>query len=115
MYEIWLMLNIVYESALAIWPWLLALLLIWLALLALATRGRHSWRANLPGAIVVGLLVGVAVFFVMPGSIKSSLVELKYWVDWATLLGMAAAGAGVGALVAWPLLTWLRKPGFGRY
>ena len=27
MYEIWLMLNIVYELALAVWPWLLALAL----------------------------------------------------------------------------------------
>ena len=26
MYEIWLMLNIVYELALAVWPWLLSML-----------------------------------------------------------------------------------------
>ncbi len=112
MYEIWLMLNIVYEWALSLWPVALGLALAWLALMALAARGRHSWRANFPGAIVVGLLVGVAAFFIMPGLIKSSLAELKYWVDWITLLGMAAASAATGALLAWPLLTWLRKPGF---
>ena len=51
MYEIWLMLNIVYELALEVWPWLLALALLWLLLMARAwRRGGAAWRASLPGA-----------------------------------------------------------------
>ena len=34
---------------------------------------------------------------------------MKYWVDWANLLGIAAAWGVAGTLLAWPLLTSLRK------
>lgn len=110
MYEIWLMLNIVYELALSIWPWLLLLAVVWLVLLVLARRGRGAdWRACLPKAVVLGLLVGVLIFFVTPMWSKSGLGEMKYWVDWANLIGIAVAWAAAGALFAWPLLTWLRS------
>ena len=65
MYEIWLMLNIVYELALSIWPWLLALVVLWLLLMGRAWGRRGAdWRASLPGAIVGGadLLLESAVF-----------------------------------------------------
>ena len=112
MYEIWLMLNIVYELAVAIWPWLLALAVLWLVLLALAlARGgrRADWRACLPKAMALGALLGVVIFFATPPWSRSSLGEMKYWVDWANLTGIAVAWAVAGALFAWPLLTWLRK------
>ncbi len=107
MYEIWLMLVIVYELALSIWPWLLALAVLWLLLLMLARGGR--WNACLPKAITLGVLLGVLIFFVTPIWNKSGLGEMKYWVDWANLLGIAAAWAVAGTLFAWPLLTWMRK------
>lgn len=111
MYEIWLMLNIVYELALAVWPWLLALALVWLALLLLARgRRRADWRASLPGAGGLGLLVALVIFFVTPLWSRSGLGEMKYWVDWANLLGIAAGWGVGGLLLAWPLLTWLRPP-----
>ena len=108
MYEIWLMLNIVYELALPVWPWLLALAVLWLLLMARARSGR--WRASLPGALVLGLAVAVLIFFITPAWNKSSLGEMKYWVDWANLLGIAAAWGVAGVAFAWPLLTGLRRP-----
>ena len=110
MYEIWLMLNIVWELALSIWPWLLALAVLWLVLMMMAKGGRAAdWRACLPKAIVLGLILGLVIFFVTPMWSKSSLGEMKYWVDWAFLIGIAVAWAVAGTLFAWPLLTWLRK------
>lgn len=110
MYEIWLMLNIVWELALSIWPWLLALAVLWLVLMAMARGGRGAdWRACLPKAIALGALLGVVIFFVTPLWSKSSLGEMKYWVDWAFLIGIAVAWAVAGTLFVWPLLTWLRK------
>ena len=110
MYEIWLMLNIVWELALSIWPWLLALAVLWLVLMAMAKGGRGAdWRACLPKAIALGALLGVVIFFVTPLWSKSGLGEMKYWVDWANLIGIAVAWAVAGTLFVWPLLTWLRK------
>ena len=110
MYEIWLMLNIVWELALSIWPWLLALAVLWLVLMAMAKGGRGAdWRACLPKAIALGLILGLVILFVTPLWSKSSLGEMKYWVDWANLIGIAVAWAVAGTLFAWPLLPWLRK------
>lgn len=110
MYEIWLMLNIVWELALDVWPWLLALAVVWVLLMARAWgRDGAAWRGALPGAIGLGLAVAIAIFFLVPGWIGSSLGELKYWVDWANLLGIAAGWGAAGLAFAWPLLTGLRR------
>ena len=110
MYEIWLMLNIVYELALTIWPWLLALVVLWLLLMGRAWgRSGRDWRASLPGALVLGLVVAAVIFFVTPVWNKSGLGEMKYWVDWANLLGIAAAWGVAGVALGWPLLTGLRR------
>ncbi len=110
MYEVWLMLNIVYELALTIWPVLVALAVAWLFLMARA-RGRsgRDWRACLPGAIGLGLLVAAVIFFVTPAWTRSSLSEMKYWVDWANLLGIAAAWGAAGVAFAWPWLVARRR------
>lgn len=109
MYEVWLMLNIVWELALAVWPWLAALLALWIVFLFMA-RGRRgeAWRSTFPGAIVLGVLVAAIIFFVTPSWSKSSLGEMKYWVDWANLLGIAAAWGAAAVVLFWPLLTGLR-------
>jgi peptidoglycan biosynthesis protein MviN/MurJ (putative lipid II flippase) len=107
MYEIWLMLNIVWEIALGVWPLLLGAALLWLALISTAwrTAGSH-WRAGLLPALLIGVAVAVAAFLLLPGSLHSTLSDMGYWLDWVTLLGLAAAVGGAGAAFAWPLLAW---------
>ena len=107
MYEIWLVMNIVYEIALGLWPLLALALVVWLGLLWAARHrlGRGAWRP----AALVGALAAVGLFFGMPGLTRSSLSNMGYWVDWANLLAVAM---GLGVLVgafAWPLLALLRK------
>lgn len=109
MYEIWLVLNIVWEIALGIAPWVIGAALLWLVLMATAVkRPGASWRGALPGAIVIGAGVAVASFVAVPGLTKSSLSELAYWVDWANLLGVALGFGGIAAAFAWPLLSMRR-------
>jgi hypothetical protein len=110
MYEIWLVMNIVWEIALGIAPWLIGGAALWLILVALAARRRPSgWRAALPGALLTGAVVAVAAFLAVPGLTKSSLGELAYWVDWANLVGVALGFGGIAAAFAWPLLAWRGK------
>ncbi len=109
MYEIWLALNIVWEIARGLWPWIAAAALLWVVAMALAVRRPHGrWRATLPGALAAGLAVGLLAFLGIPSALQSSLSELGYWVDWANLLAMAAAAAAVGVAFAWPVLRWTR-------
>ena len=100
MYEIWLVINIVYEIALTIWPLLALALAIWLVLLFVA-RGRSGGAG---AAVGVGALAAVVLFFTVRSMTKSSLSNGAYWVDWADLLAVAG---GLGALIAvfvWPLM-----------
>ena len=109
MYEIWLMLNIVWEIALTIWPLLLTGAVVWLGLWGTAWRqnGRH-WRAGLWPALAIGAAVAVVAALLLPGSIGSSLSDMGYWVDWGMLLALAAGAGGVAVAFAWPLLALRR-------
>lgn len=110
MYEIWLVLNILWEMALGVWPLLAGAALLWLLLLAAAARRGAGWRAALPWTVAAGALAAVAGFVLLPAWSRSSLSEMGYWVDWANLAAMAC---GVGAAVAvfvWPLLAMRRRP-----
>lgn len=112
MYEIWLAMNIVWEIALTIWPWIAAALLLWIVLLAAAARrSAPSWRGAFRPALLAGALVALLAFFALPGLTRSSLGDLDYWVDWANVLAIAAGIGAAAWLMAWPALTWLRKPG----
>ena len=103
MYEVWLGLNIFFEIALTVLPWLVAAALAWLVILVIR-------RENLR-QLQVGLLLGVAVLvtviaaIALPSLSKSSLSDMGYWVDWATLLGVAAGFGVAAAVFLWPLLT----------
>lgn len=101
MYEIWLALNIVYEIALGVWPALLVLLLVWIALLV-AARGRLSARALRP-ALALGALAAAALVLAVPSLTQSSLANMGYWVDWANLLAIALGLGALAAVFAWPL------------
>jgi hypothetical protein len=109
MYEIWLMLNIVWEIALGAWPLLLMAAVLWLALMGTSWRiaGAH-WRAALLPALGIGLVMAVVAALMLPGWTQSALANMGYWVDWAILLGLAAAAGGVVAAFAWPVLAWRR-------
>lgn len=109
MYEIWLVLNIVWEIALGLWPLLLAAGLLLAVLVVVTVRQPAAgWRRALPGTLLVAVVVALAVVLLVPGWVQSSLADMAYWVDWANLLALAAAAGAVAAAVAWPLLV-LRK------
>lgn len=106
MYEIWLALNILFELALTSLPLIGGLLALWVVLMAAASmRGRAAWRPTLLPSIIIALLVATAAFFTVPTMTKSSLSEMGYWVNWATLAGIAAAIGGVAFALIWPLVT----------
>ncbi len=104
MYEIWLVMNIVWEIALGFWPLLAAGAVVWLVLMALAwRRPAAQWRSAWPMAAGVAVVAAVVGFLVVPTTTGSSLHELAYWVDWANL-GSIALGIGAAALAfAWPV------------
>jgi hypothetical protein len=115
MYEIWLMLNILWETALGVWPLLTVAALVWAALMALAwRRSRAAALASSSGgtaarsapawmpALGAALVVAVLAFATLPMLTRSSLRELSYWVDWLSVAGIAA-GVGLAAFAfAWP-------------
>ena len=104
MYEIWLMLNIAWETLLQAWPWVLALgLVIAVTLVMALARGGADWGCATRAALIGAVLVGVVVFLALPGLTRSSLGELKYWVDWLALAGIAAAFAAAAAALLLPL------------
>ena len=109
MYEIWLMLNIVWEIALGVWPLLLMAAVLWLALMGTSwrTAGAH-WRAALVPALGIGLAIAVVAALMLPGWTQSELSNMGYWVDWANLLVIALGLGAVAAVFFWPLLA-LRK------
>lgn len=110
MYEIWLAMNIVWETALTVWPVLLGAALLWLAVMAAAWRRPGArWAAGVPLALAAGAAVAVIVALLLPSWTRSSLAEMGYWVDWMNLLAVAAGFGAAAAAFAWPLLA-LRSP-----
>lgn len=108
MYEIWLVLNILWELALDALPVIIGLALLWAALTwAASRRPFEAWRRALPPALAAAVLAGVMAFALVPTATRSSLSELRYWVDWANLVGIAAAAAALTLAFAWPALALL--------
>ena len=108
MYEIWLVLNIVYEIALSIWPVLALALAVWLIALwaARARLGKPALRQ----ALLLAGVAAVALFFAIPTLTQSSLSNLGYWVDWAMLLAIALGLGALAGVFLYPLLALLQKP-----
>ena len=112
MYELWLMLNILWEVALSAWPMLLAAALLWLVLMGITLRTAGArWSASLPSALLIGGIAAFAAFLLLPRALSSTLSDLGYWVDWVTLIGLALAVGGAVAAYASPLLA--RRRGLG--
>jgi hypothetical protein len=100
MYEIWLMLNIVWELLkLYLWP-VVGLALLWMALMLMArTRLRSAdWRRFGSVALIAFPVALIAV----PWLTLSSIAEARYLLDWITLFGLAAGLAIVIAAFAVP-------------
>lgn len=105
MYEVWLMMNIVWEWSLARWPMMLALLLLlagWAAvgLFRLVSAHGVRWPATALAA-VAGFVVGL---WLWPALVGSSVSEMRYVVDWMIGLGMAGATAVVTVVLVLPWL-----------
>ena len=89
MYEIWLVMNIVYEIALSMWPLLAIVLAVWLLMLWAArarlggAAGRQAW--------VLGLVLGALVWWVLvaQGAAQSTSVPI-----WQLLVGGFLVGYG---------------------
>lgn len=106
MYEIWLVLNIVWEIARenAVPAAFGALVLIALVLNALR-KPAAAWRRAFWPAAGVGVAVAVVAVLAVPSLTRASLSDMKYWVDWLNLFAIAAAAGGIAAAFAWPLVT----------
>jgi len=108
MYEIWLMLNIGWELLLMyLWP-VIALVVVWLALM-LAARRRSS-RGAMSAAVVVAVIAFVAALVGLPMLTGSSLAEARYVPDWLAILGPAAGAGVLAAAFAAPLRRLLSGP-----
>lgn len=107
MYEIWLMINIIFEIALTIKVELAIALLVLIALILASVK---KWqRRMIKPSIYLGLLMGVISFFTIPSLTKSSITEMGYWVDWANLSSIAI-GLGVTSMFyIYPVLALLNK------
>jgi hypothetical protein len=110
MYEIWLGLNILHELLLPVLPVVAVLGLLWLVLtLKIARSPLARWRHTLPATVIGGLMITALAFVLLPIATQSGLGELRYWVDWAFLLGMSMVAGAIAAAVLWPLLAWLGR------
>lgn len=111
MYEIWLVLNILWEIALDVWPVLLGAAVLWFVLVVAALRRPQArWRAALARALALGGVVAVAAFLAVPSMTRSSLGELAYWVDWANLIAVAGGFGAAAVAFAWPVLAMRGDP-----
>ncbi len=112
MYEIWLGLNIAYEIALSMGAVLAAVLVAWIALLMVGRR--HLAAVSVRQLLWVAGILTMVAFLAMPGLTRSSFGDMGYWLDWASLAGMALGAGILGALLAWPAVAArmaLAKPG----
>ena len=110
MYEIWLMLNILWELLLPIMPLVLILFVIWAGLMMRAGLSPVvNWSRGLGQSLMVGVVAGVVAFFGLPAALKSGLSEMGYWADWLTLCGLALGACALVAVLLWPIMA-ARRP-----
>lgn len=107
MYEIWLAMNIAYETALGLLPALAPLVLMWAVMMVINRKKLKRVKPVTLAAVAV--VVALVAVLALPSLSKSTLADMGYGVDWAALLGMAA-GAGVAAAVLlWPVLAMRKR------
>ena len=107
MYEIWLAMNIAYETALGLLPALAPLVLMWAVMMVINRKKLN--RVKLITLAAVAVLVALAAVLALPSLSKSTLADMGYWVDWAALLGMAAGVGVAAAILLWPVLAMRQR------
>ena len=108
MYEVWLMLNIGYEIVLSVLPLVVVGVVLWLALMWMA--GKRLGARHIPLSLGLGVLAAGAAFFAVPLITGSSLANMGYWLDWASLAGVAIGFGVLAVVLAWPVVSLLRQP-----
>ena len=107
MYEIWLAMNIAYETALGLLPALAPLVLMWAVMMVINRKKLKRVKPVTLAAVAV--LVARAAVLALPSLSKSTLADMGYWVDWAALLGMASGVGVAAAVLLWPLLAMRQR------
>jgi hypothetical protein len=107
MYEIWLAMNIAYETALGLLPALAPLVSMWAVMMVINRKKLN--RVKLITLAAVAVLVALAAVLALPSLSKSTLADMGYWVDWAALLGMAAGVGVAAAVLLWPVLAMRQR------
>ena len=107
MYEIWLAMNIAYETALGLLPALAPLVSMWAVMMVINRKKLN--RVKLITLAAVAVLVALAAVLALPSFSQSTLADMGYWVDWAALLGMAAGVGVAAAVLLWPVLAMRQR------
>jgi hypothetical protein len=107
MYEIWLAMNIAYETALGLVPALAPLVLMWAVMMVI--NRKKLKRVKTVTLAAVAVLLSLAAVLALPSLSQSTLADMGYWVDWAALLGMAAGVGVAAAVLLWPVLAMRQR------
>jgi hypothetical protein len=107
MYEIWLMINIVFEIALSYWLPITLGVGLWLVVMWFA-RKRLSAQV-IPLSLAAGAVAVVVAFFALPAINKSTLADMGYWVDWVNLGSWSLTAGVLVVLAVIPLISLLRQ------
>jgi hypothetical protein len=107
MYEIWLAMNIAYETALGLLPALAPLVSMWAVMMVI--NRKKLKRVKTVTLAAVAVLLSLAAVLALPSLSQSTLSDMGYWVDWAALLGMAAGVGVAAAVLLWPVLAMRQR------
>jgi hypothetical protein len=107
MYEIWLAMNIAYETALGLLPALAPLVLMWAVMMVINRKKLNRVKTVTLAAVAV--LLSLAAVLALPSLSQSTLADMGYWVDWTALLGMAAGVGVAAAVLLWPVLAMRQR------
>lgn len=110
MYEIWLIINTFYELALMNLGLVMAVLVIWLALMAVTQMKKSlPWSCAVKPALLVAVVIWLVSFVLVPSMTKSSFANVTYVVDYLVVAGVAAAVAGLVAVFVAPIYLLVKK------
>ena len=107
MNEIWLAMNVAFETALGLLPALAPLVLMWAVMMVINRKKLKRIKPITLAAVAV--LVALVAAVALPSLTPSSLADMTDWVDWAALLGMAVGVGLAAALLIWPVLAMRQR------